>query len=314
MELSILLAQQIIAMFLMMAVGYGIVKSGLFRKEDSKVISNMVVYIFNPCVIIDAFQIELTPDKVQGLLLAVVVSIAVHIVLIGVTKILGNVLHFNSIEKASIIYTNAGYLVIPLVAAVLGEEWVFYTTAFIFVQTVLIWTHGVSLIRQESERNIRKILLNPNVIAMAVGLLLFLAEIRLPVIIATCVNNFGNMISPASMLVIGMVIGNVKLGWVFRQKRPYLICFVRLIFFPLIAVAVFALLGSLGLHPDAEYILMIVLIAVSAPAAAMVTQLAQIYDKDAQYASVINVMSVVFCIVTMPLMVLLYETLFQILA
>lgn len=314
MELSILLAQQIIAMFLMMAVGYGIVKCGLFRKEDSKVISNMVVYIFNPCVIIDSFQIELTQDKVQGLLLAILVGAGVHIVLISLTKVLGKVFHFNSIEKASIIYTNAGYLVIPLVAAVLGEEWEFYTTAFILVQTVLIWTHGVSLIRREPEKNIRKILLNPNVIAMAVGLLLFVTEIRLPVILGTCVNNFGSMISPASMLVIGMVIGNVELGWVFRQKRPYLICFVRLIFFPLIAVAVFALLGSLGLHPDGEYILMIVLIATSAPAAAMVTQLAQIYDKDAQYASVINVMSVVFCIVTMPLMVLAYETLFQILA
>lgn len=313
MELSLLLAQQIFAMFLTMAVGYGIVKGGLFRTEDSKVISNIVVYICNPCVIIDSFQIELTRDKINGLLLAILVSVAVHIVLIGLTKVFGKMLHFNSIEKASIIYTNAGYLVIPLVDAVLGEEWVFYTTAFILVQTVLIWTHGVSLIRQEPEKNVRKILLNPNVIAMIIGLMLFVMEIRLPVVIGTCVSSFGSMISPASMLVIGMVIGNVKLGWVFRQKRPYLICFVRLVLLPFIAVVSFAVLGSMGLHPDVEYILMIVLIATAAPAAAMVTQLAQIYDKDVQYASVINVMSVVFCIVTMPFMVLLYETLFQML-
>ena len=62
MELSILLAEQIIAMFLTMAVGSGIVKGGLFKTEDSKVISNMVVYICNPCVVIDSFQIELTED------------------------------------------------------------------------------------------------------------------------------------------------------------------------------------------------------------------------------------------------------------
>ena len=60
---------------------------------------------------------------------------------------------------------------------------------------------------------------------------------------------------------------------------------------------------------DAEYILMIVLIATSAPAAAMITQLAQIYGKDSRYASVINVMSVIFCIITMPVMVLSYEML-----
>ena len=110
------------------------------------------------------------------------------------------------------------------------------------------------------------------------------------------------MISPASMMVIGMVIGDVDLKWVFRQKRPYLICLLRLIVFPLIAVVAFAGLERSGIHPDAEYILMIVLIATSAPAA-------QIYGKDSRYASVINVMSVIFCIITMPVMVLSYEML-----
>ena len=114
------------------------------------------------------------------------------------------------------------------------------------------------------------------------------------------------MISPASMMVIGMVIGDVDLKWVFRQKRPYLICLLRLIVFPLIAVVAFAGLERSGIHPDAEYILMI---ATSAPAAAMITQLAQIYGKDSRYASVINVMSVIFCIITMPVMVLSYEML-----
>lgn len=68
------------------------------------------------------------------------------------------------------------------------------------------------------------------------------------------------MISPASMMVIGMVIGDVDLKWVFHQKRPYLICLLRLIVFPLIAVVAFAGLERSGIHPDAEYILMIVLI------------------------------------------------------
>ena len=63
------------------------------------------------------------------------------------------------------------------------------------------------------------------------------------------------------------------------------------------------------MHAEAEYILLIVLLATSAPSAVMVTQLAQIYDRDAKYASVINIMSVIFSIVTMPLIVLLYESL-----
>ena len=142
---------------------------------------------------------------------------------------------------------------------------------------------------------------------MLLGLLLFLFRVQLPDVIASCVSGFGQMISPASMLVIGMAIGNVDLKWVFTQKRPYLICFFRLIFYPILGVIGFGILGQMGIHPDAEYILMVVLLATAAPAAAMVTQLAQLYNKDVKYASVINVMSVIFCIVTMPVMVMLYE-------
>ncbi len=299
MEISILLAEQIIAMFLTMAVGFGVVRAGLFKTEDSRIISNMVVYICNPCVVVHAFQIELTDDKIKGLMIAVGMSVIVHVILIVGSELLSYIIHFNSIEKQDPLFIQMqDILVIPLVSAVLGEEWVFYTTAFILVQTILMWTHGVNLIGQEKNLNIRKILCNPNVIAMIIGIALFALEIRLPAVIDSCVSGFGDMISPASMMVIGMVIGDVDLRWVFRQKRPYLICMIRLILFPLIAAIAFAGLERTGLHPDAEYILMIVLIATAAPAAAMVTQLAQIYEKDSRYASVINVMSVICCIIT----------------
>lgn len=309
MEISILLAEEIVVLFLMGLVGFLTVKSGKFKEEDSRIISNMVVYICSPCVIVNAFQIDFTTDKLKGFLLAVGACILVHVILIGGGRLLAGPLHFNGIEKASVEYSNAGNLIVPLVAAVLGEEWVFYTTAYIIVQTVLIWTHGQSVICQGQERDWKKILLNPNIIAIAIGLILFATGIQLPYIVGECVDGFGSMIGPASMLVVGMIIGNVDLGWVFRQKRPYFICFMRLVFFPVITIAVFVFSGAVHLHQDAEYILMVVLLATSAPAAVMVTQLSQIHGKDARYASVINVMSVLFCIVTMPLMVLLYEVL-----
>ena len=188
MELSILLVQQIAAMFLTMAVGYAIVKIGLFTVENSKVISNVVVYICSPCVVIDSFQIELTPDKIRGLLLSIAASVAVHILMLAGIRLAEKPLHFNGIEKASIIYSNSGYLIIPLVAAVLGSEWVFYTTAYIIVQTILVWTHGISVVNQQQTKDYRQIFLNPNLIAIVIGILLFVMEIRLPVVIgrASC--------------------------------------------------------------------------------------------------------------------------------
>lgn len=307
MELSILLAEQIVALFLMMAAGYVLVKSGLFESKDSKVLSNIVVYVCSPCVVVNSFQITLTKDKIMGLLLAAAGAVIIHVLLVGGTRLVQKPLNLNPIEKMSVIYSNSGNLIVPLVSSVLGQEWVFYSTAYMVVQTLLLWTHGIGVIDREPQKNYKKILLNPNIIAIFIGVLLFAGGVRLPVPIRDCIGGFADMIGPASMLVIGMIIGNIDLKWVFRQKRPYFICFIRLIAFPLIFIAVFCFAGMQGLHKDAEYILLVVLLAGSAPAAAMVTQLAQIYNKDAMYASVINVMSIILCIVTMPAMTLLYE-------
>ena len=77
MEISILLAEQILAMFLTM--GFGVVRAGLFKTEDSLIISNMVVYICNPCVVVHSFQIELTDDKIKGLMIAIGLSVVLEI-------------------------------------------------------------------------------------------------------------------------------------------------------------------------------------------------------------------------------------------
>lgn len=309
MELSLLLAEEIAAMFLAMAVGWAVVKIRLFEANDSKVVSKIVVYICSPCIIVSAFQIEMTKETVQGLLLAAGVSLAAHLVMIVFAKALERPFGVSPIERASIIYTNAANLTIPLIMAVLGREWVFYASAYIIIHTILFWTHGMGLIMGGSRRELRKILLNPNIVAIGVGILLFLTGLKFPSVIETAVNGFGDMIGPVSMLVVGMVIGNVDLRNVFASGRAYLVCFVRLLLIPGIFAAAFALLGRMGIHAEAEYILMIVLLAAAAPPATMITQAAQTYGGEAEEASVLNVMAVVFCIVTIPLVILFYECL-----
>lgn len=309
MELSLLLAEQIAALFLMGIVGFAVVKTGILRPDDSQVLSKICVYVCCPCMTIKAFQIACTPDKVKGLLLAVAAVIVLHAVYIGGTRLLKKPMGFQPIESASIIYSNAGNLIIPLVLAIFGEEWVFYTSAYTSVQMVLIWSHGKALVCSTEKFTIKKILCNINMIAIAVGAVFFAANIRLPEIAGTVLGGLGTMIGPLSMLVIGMLIGDVDLRWVFRQKRVYLICFFRLIVCPVVTILLIRILGVAALHPDAHQILLIVVLAGSSSVASTITQMAQVFGGDAKYASVINVMSVILCVITMPLMVLLYESL-----
>lgn len=310
MRLSILLAEQIGVLFLVAFVGFLIVKYKILREDDSKVISWLVVYILTPCVIIKSFQVDFTAEKLKGMGLAAAAAVTAQIIFMIGCRLLSGPLHLTPIERASVIYSNCGNLIVPLVSFVLGEEWVFYTCAYMMVSNILTWTHMQSLLSGgRGDGNLKNIILNPNILAIVIGLALFFTGLRVPEVIESAVDGFGNSIGPVSMLVVGMLIGNMDLKWVFTRKRPYLISVFRLVVFPVIIVVLFAFVVRTGIHADAENILLVSLLAASAPVAVMVTQITQIYDGDARYASVINVMSVIFCIITMPLVVLLYESL-----
>lgn len=60
MQISILLMEQIFELFLMILMGFIIVKEGIVKEEDSKVLSKIVLYLIIPCVIINAFQVDYT--------------------------------------------------------------------------------------------------------------------------------------------------------------------------------------------------------------------------------------------------------------
>jgi len=309
MELSLLLGEQIISLFLMGMMGYIVIKCGILKAKDSRVLSVLVVYVFAPCSILNSFQIAYTSDKISGLVIVFIIAFVVHFFFILFVKLLSKVWKLNAIEKASIIYTNCGYLLMPLVAGVMGEEWLLYVAIYSTVFNMLVWTHGTSLIRNKTTLQWKQIIINPNIIASAVGVLIFLMQFKFPAVISNVTAGVGRMVGPASIMVIGMLIGNIDLKKAFKNKKIYAICFVRLIILPLIVIGFYKMFGTVGIHPQGKDIIRITLLAASAPVATAVAQIAQIYHEDAEYASLINAVSVILCIMTMPLTILVYELL-----
>lgn len=306
-ELSFLLMKQILSMGLMILMGFALVRLGAVRAQDSSVLAAISLYVITPCVIIDAFQMPFSVDKLAGLGLAVGAAMVLHLLFIGCTRWIGDAAKLDRIERASLIYSNGGNLIIPLVSALLGQEAVFYSCAFIAVQTILLWTHGLSLIGAKGQFGIRKIVTNPNMIAIVVGIFFFLCRITLPDLLGSTVSNVGQTIGPVCMIVIGMIMGGTDLKRVFGSRRAYLICVGRLLVYPLLLILVFALTGVTHWFDGAREILLVTLLAASAPVAVSVTQMADLFGADSAQAGAINVMSVVFCIVTMPLMVAVYQ-------
>ena len=307
MQISLLLMEEIIKLFVIMFMGYAVVKAGLMKSSESKSVSVIMVYLVIPCVILNAFQVEYTPDVQKGLLLACAAAVAVHILFLLLTAILKKPLHLDVIERATIIYSNAGILVIPLVQELLGQEYVIYSSAYIAVQLILIWTHCKNMICEEDKLEWKKVLLNVNIISIIAGVVLFIFRIQLPSGAQDVLNMMNNMIGPLGMLLAGMVIAEVPLKTVFTRKRIYLSAALRLFIYPVFVLGLMKVIQTFASIQDSIQILLTVYLASITPACATVTSMAQLYDKDAAYSSSLYVLTTLLSIATMPVMVGLFE-------
>lgn len=307
MHISLLLMNQIIQLFIMIFMGFIIVKAKLLKAEDSKILSVIVLYLIIPCVIINAFQVDYTPQTVKGLLIALAGSVMTQVILLIVVSILGRVFHLNEVEVASIYYSNSGNLIVPIVTFILGKEWVLYGCVFMSVQLVFIWTHCKKIISRESTYDWRKIVLNINMISIAIGIVLFLTRIHLPAIINNTLSAVGSMIGPASMIVTGMLFAGMDFKQIFANKRVYFVSFFRLIIVPVIALFLIKCSQLSTFSSNGNKLMMIVFLAIITPSASTVTQMCQVYGNDSQYASAINVVTTLLAIITMPLMVMLFQ-------
>ena len=307
MQISLLLMEEIIKLFVIMFMGYTVVKAGLMKSSESKSVSVIMVYLVIPCVILNAFQVEYTPDVQKGLLLACAAAVAVHILFLLLTAILKKPLHLDVIERATLIYSNAGILVIPLVQELLGQEYVIYSSAYIAVQLILIWTHCKNMLCEEEKLEWKKVLLNVNIISIIVGVVLFIFRIQLPSGAQDVLNMMNNMIGPLGMLLAGMVIAEVPLKTVFTRKRIYLSAALRLFIYPVFVLGLMKVIQTFASIQDSKQILLTVYLASITPACATVTSMAQLYDKDAAYSSSLYVLTTLLSIATMPVMVGLFE-------
>lgn len=276
MQISILLAEQIVKLFLMILMGYVIVKLGLVTDDDSKILSKIVLYIVIPCVMINAFQIDCTPDKVQGMFLALVASVVLQVLLL-------------------------------IAVWMMGKEWVVFGCVFMAVQLIFMWTHGKYIISSGDRIDWRKIVLNINMIAIFIGAVLFLLKIHLPEIVDGTLHAVGSTIGPVSMIVTGMLIAGMNLRDIFTNRRVYVVTFLRLLFVPVLALIILKISGLVTWHPQGEKILLVIFLAVITPSASTITQMCQVYGGNSKYSSAINVMTTLLAIATMPIMVLLYQ-------
>lgn len=301
------LARKIAELFLILFSFAAMVRAGVLKSQDSQVLSRVSLYFVTPCVVFNSFLKEMGPEVQQGLAVSVAFALIVHLIYFVIVLALKKVWKATEVEQASIVFTNAGNLVIPLVAYALGEKWVIYVSGYILVFNMIFWTVGLRIFDSEGGHSLRKVLLNPNMLAILAGILVMLTGVKLPETLSIAFSDVAAMIGPLSMMIIGMVTGGMKLRELTANRRIWGILLFRMVVCSGIAVLVAVVLAKTGWVAGGKQLMMIPLLSAIAPSASNIPQMAILYDHDARYASAINIVTTLSCILTVPLWIALYQ-------
>lgn len=311
MQLSLALMSNIASMLIWVLLGYIVVRTGLVKGEHSKVLSTLTVYVFCPAMIFNAFQIELTAARIYGFLACTAFAFVAYFLWIGLSRLLRKPLGLRPVDETSLVYGNVGNLVLPLVQMTLGDEMVFYASAMQIPFNLLFWTHGISVMQGHAGFEWKKLVKNFNLWAVLFGLLFLIFQWHLPELLDTSVTGLAHMVAPSSMMVVGMVLAGTTLRDIFTDKRAYGVLAGKLILFPLVPILLLWVSHIPQNHPALVPVLLVTAICFAAPSASNVAQLAVVFDQEPKRASVINILTLFACVVTIPLFIALYQVLFS---
>ena len=292
--------QQVLVLFILIGVGALLAKIGMITEKGARSMTDIVLYAVTPCVIINAFQREYRPELLTGLLISFAAALATLLFSVLLAELLYRKRDVDrgAVLKFTVVFSNCGFMALPLQEAVLGSEGVFYGAAYIAVFNLVCWTYGLIVMsRKTSLKAALKAVLNPGVLGTLLGVVLFLLSVELPTVIASPVKFLAGLNTPVPMLVIGYHLVNTNFRRVLRDRDAYIAMSLRLIILPLATLGVMLLCGVDGV------ILCATVIAVSAPVAAATTMMASKFGRDAQLSTGIVSASSIFSVVTMPLVV-----------
>ena len=283
--------------------GFIFAKAFKVTEEQQKFLSKLLLYFINPFMVVKSFNLEFDADKLGQLAFVFVVALVVH----GVMILLGYFSSKEQVDRLAICFTNCGFIGIPLIRGVFGDQGVFYLMGYLVVFNITIWTYGYYIM--SGSINLKKIITNPNINAVVLGILIFCSPWTLPEFIARPVTMIGELNTAVSMILIGILLANFKPA----DGKKYALKIAKVSLFrhvvcALVNIGILFVVWKLFPNvPDCRILLFVVLICSMCPAATTIPGFAVLFNRDETYASLIISFTSVLCIIALPGFVALAE-------
>lgn len=297
-----MVVEQVTVLAILMAVGYIGGKTGILKHNENQSMTILLTNIAMPALVISAFSLGYSKETLNGIITAFILSFLVHILAAIIAKF--SYLKYpkakNVVLRFGNTFSNSGFMGIPFVYALFGEKGLLYGSVYMIPFHMLVWTYGEGLLQKEKEGSIiKRFSKNPSIIAIFVGMIIFVLNIKLPRVIDKPVSMLSLLTSPLAMLILGERISKLHLKDIIADKDIYYGCFIKLIVTPIITLLI---LNLINIDPLIRNVLVIMQ---SLPLAVLTVVLSQKHGADADFASKVTVVSHVLSVVTIPIVSLL---------
>lgn len=295
--------KSVISLFLIMLVGVYGSKKGIIDNHANRGLTKILLDITLPCMIITSFSFSYDEGVKSNVLKTFYYSLAVYIILIIISKVLTipvknekrTILHFANV------FTNTGYIGFPILNAIYGAEAVMYGSIFNIFFNIFLWTYGIIIFKDRMEKQklvkeLLKALRNPSLIAVYIGIIMMLFDLKLPAVVLTSANSIGTITGPLSMIIVGVLATKVNIKEHLIDWTIYYGIAMKLILIPAALYFVSLLIR------DRSIVSNTVIILGSMPAAAMTSIFSDSFNVKREYGAVVVVATTLLSIFTIPIL------------
>lgn len=294
---------QMLALLIMIGTGYLIAKKGMMDVHTNEQLSGMIVNVFNPLLFFASAansvgQISLNTMVQMGAIAAgmFVFFIAVGMVL---TPFFDKDPDQRKIFQLMFVFSNLGFIGIPVVNSILGPEYVVYVTEFLVVFNIFFYTYGMMVMDGKLSASALKSMINPGTVCCAIAILVIAFEIPIPEFIRTAVTYLGNVASPMALVMVGFTLAHSELKSVFGETRLYVFSVIKLLVLPLV---MYPVLRAVTEDPA---VISVCMIMFGMPIGNMTMILGTERGIDGRTCSAAIILSTVLCVFTVPVLVTL---------
>ena len=300
MELALISARQVIVFFILIMVGFFAVKTKALKPEARQHFSSLLVSIGVPCMIVNSYITEFNAEVFHGIVLAVIHSFILIMIGLVIAVLAARRMGKENaaIFEFAMIFSNAGYMGFPLIQALFGNEGLLYASSYNTVFNLMIWTYGYARVsgQTDAKKVVNTIVRAPAMIAVVLGLAIYLLQIPVPELIHQPISSIGGLNTPISMIITGMILAGSDLLRVIRDRAVTAVIGIRLLLTPAVCLLIYGVLHiSFGMASE------VVLLLEACPCAAISSVFAVQFHYDEEKVAGAVILSTLLSILTLPI-------------